>query len=252
MAGIFQIVLRSRPSNLACGLHIRLQDPSMYKITTGIHIHFAHHIRGHAGPCVSIHGHTWRFDVTLVASELDAQGFVVDFDELHARVLMPCHRLLDHSLALGESSFRENRQALAQLGHALVETRRETLGNLGSPQAALEDSLGGARNEHPGGIKLAVFPFSPTSERLAQWLFEVADASLSDGRVSPFPRLAFTRRCFQPRPSPNTARANVRASRALGRGECPNPLQTLLQAGRLQQAPESPLRRRRLSHSVAG
>jgi len=155
----------------------------MYEITTGIHIHFAHHIRGHAGPCVSIHGHTWKFEVTLAASELDAQGFVVDFDDLHARVLTPCHRLLDHALALGEVTFKENRELLAQLGTALVETRRETLGNLGSLQEALDDTLGGARNERPGGIKLAVFPFSPTSERLARWLYEVADTSLRDGRV---------------------------------------------------------------------
>lgn len=155
----------------------------MYKITTGIHIHFAHHIRGHAGPCVSIHGHTWMFEVTLAASELDAQGFVVDFDELYERVLTPCHRLLDHALALGETSFVENRAVLAQLGTALVETRRETLGHLGSPQSALDDTLGGARNERPGGIKLAVFPFSPTSERLARWLYEVAEACLRDDRV---------------------------------------------------------------------
>jgi 6-pyruvoyl tetrahydropterin synthase/QueD family protein len=156
----------------------------MYKITTGIHIHFAHHIRGHAGPCVSIHGHTWKFEVTLLAKELDAQGFVIDFDDLYERVLTPCHRLLDHSLALGESSYVENRATLAQLGHSLVETRRETLGNLGTPQAALEGALGGARNERPGGIKLAVFPFSPTSERLARWLFEVASSLCGDERVS--------------------------------------------------------------------
>jgi 6-pyruvoyl-tetrahydropterin synthase len=155
----------------------------VYKITTGIHIHFAHHIRGHAGPCVSIHGHTWKFDVTLVASELDAQGFVIDFDQLHERVLVPCHRLLDHALALGEKTFTENRDVLAQLGTAFVETRRETLGHLGSRQESLEGALSGARNEHPGGIKLAVFPFSPTSERLARWLFDVADGRLSDGRV---------------------------------------------------------------------
>lgn len=155
----------------------------MYKITTGIHIHFAHHIRGHAGPCVSIHGHTWKFDVTLVASELDAQGFVIDFDDLHERVLTPCHRLLDHALALGEQTFVENRATLAQLGTAFVETRRETLGHLGTLQTALDDSLGGARNERPGGIKVAVFPFSPTSERLARWLYEVADGMLNDGRV---------------------------------------------------------------------
>jgi len=156
----------------------------MYKVTTGIHIHFAHHIRGHAGPCVSIHGHTWMFEVTLVSKELDAQGFVVDFDDLHERVLTPCHRLLDHSLALGESSFAENRAALAQLGQCLVETRRETLGNLGTLQPALDAPLGGARNERPGGIKIAVFPFSPTSERLARWLFEVASSFFGDARVS--------------------------------------------------------------------
>jgi 6-pyruvoyl-tetrahydropterin synthase len=155
----------------------------MYKITTGIFIHFAHHIRGHAGPCVSIHGHTWKFEVSLTATDLDAQGFIVDFDELHQRVLTPCHSLLDHALALGEMSFGENRAALAQLGQTLVESRRETLGDLGVLQPALDSTLAGARNERPGGIKLAVFPFSPTSERLARWLFEVADSTMSDGRV---------------------------------------------------------------------
>lgn len=109
---------------------------------------------------------------------------MIDFDQLHERVLVPCHRLLDHSLALGEKTFAENRDVLAQLGTAFVETRRETLGHLGTLQDALDDSLGGARNERPGGIKLAVFPFSPTSERLARWLYDVADSTLSDGRVS--------------------------------------------------------------------
>jgi len=155
----------------------------MYKITTGIHIHFAHHIRGHAGPCVSIHGHTWKFEVSLIAAELDAQGFVVDFDDLYEQVLTPCHRLLDHSLAMGQESFAENREALAQLGSSLVEARRETLGHLGSPQVGLDDLLGGARNERPGGIKISVFAFSPTSERLARWLYDVADSRISDQRV---------------------------------------------------------------------
>jgi 6-pyruvoyl-tetrahydropterin synthase len=161
----------------------------VYKITTGIHIHFAHHIRGHAGPCVSIHGHTWKFDVSLEASELDAQGFVIDFDHLHERVLLPCHLLLDHALALGDKSYSENRDLLAQLGSSLVETRRETLGHLGTLQTVLTEPLGGARNERPGGIKLAVFPFSPTSERLARWLYDVAESTVADGRV----RVAATR-----------------------------------------------------------
>lgn len=155
----------------------------MYRITTGIHIHFAHHIRGHAGPCISIHGHTWKFEVTLVAEELDGQGFVIDFDDLQARVLDPCHKLLDHSLALGEESWLETKGTLAQLGESLVASRKLTLGDLGCAQASLSGALGGARNERPGGIKLAVFPFSPTSERLARWLYEVAEAQVGGGRV---------------------------------------------------------------------
>jgi len=32
-------------------------------------------------------------------------------------------------------------------------------------------------------LKVCVFPFSPTSERLAAWLFGLARSELADGRV---------------------------------------------------------------------
>ena len=32
-------------------------------------------------------------------------------------------------------------------------------------------------------MKVAVFPFNPTSEKIARWLYEAADAELSDDRV---------------------------------------------------------------------
>ena len=43
--------------------------------------------------------------------------------------------------------------------------------------------LGGARNHFPGGMKVTVFSFSPTSERLAKWLFELSSDVLEDSRV---------------------------------------------------------------------
>lgn len=155
----------------------------MYEITSGIYTHFAHHVRGHGGPCISLHGHTWLLQVTVAATELDKQGFVVDFDVMQKELFGPCHALLDHSLAIGEKTYGETREQLLQLGQTLVASRQETLGNLGERQAALEGDLEGAHNEFPGGIKVCVFPFSPTSERLAEWLFRLADKRLADGRV---------------------------------------------------------------------
>lgn len=156
----------------------------MYTVTSGIHIHFAHHVRGHLGPCISLHGHTWLFQVTLQAVKLDRQGFVADFDQLHEQVLLPCHDLLDHSLALGVESFDETKDHLAKLGSELVASRNKLHGHQGERQACLKGELEGARNEHPGGIKICVFPFTPTSERIAQWLHGVATSAMADERVS--------------------------------------------------------------------
>jgi len=158
----------------------------VFQVTDGIHIHFGHHVRGHMGPCISLHGHTWMFQVTLGARELDAQGFVIDFDILHERVLSACHRLLDHSLALGEDSWRENSEALSLLGSKLYASRQTVHGSTGQRQPGFPPGggeLAGARNEWPGNIKVAVFPFTPTSERLAQWLGRLAQETLADERV---------------------------------------------------------------------
>jgi 6-pyruvoyl-tetrahydropterin synthase len=156
----------------------------MYRIESGVFIHFSHHVRGHSGPCISLHGHTWKFVLLLGANSLDEQGFVLDFDELRSRVFEPCHRLLDHSLALGVESYHENSPLLAALGENLVRSRQATLGSSGELPPVLDGDLGGARNELPGGIKVAVFPFTPTSERLAEWLHGVALRRVGDSRVT--------------------------------------------------------------------
>lgn len=155
----------------------------MFRASSAVHIHFAHHVRGHEGPCISLHGHTWKFEVVLEARELDAQGFVVDFDRLHAELLDPCFKLLDHSLAVGEKTWVETRELFAPLGVALVKSREETLGHTGARPDGLAGGLAGARNEYPGGIKLTVFPFTPTSERLAEWLHRATSAVFADDRV---------------------------------------------------------------------
>ncbi len=155
----------------------------MYRIHRSIDISFAHHVRGHAGPCVNVHGHTWKFEVGLAARTLDREGFVVDFGELKRRVLEPCHNLLDHALAVGSATFEEAGPALVALGEGLVASRAAVHGQA-FPSPMPSFSLHGANLAYPGGIKVCVFPFSPTSERLAEWLFGLATAELADARVT--------------------------------------------------------------------
>lgn len=155
----------------------------MYRITKGLHVHFAHHVRGHRGACISLHGHTWKLEVTIAAEDLDAEGFVKDFSLIKSEVLEPAHLLLDHGLAIGQATWEETRDELAALGTRLVDSREHTMGHRGAVQDHHMGELAGARNELPGGIKVAVFPFAPTSETLAKWLYELATATLADERV---------------------------------------------------------------------
>lgn len=152
----------------------------MYRIRKSIDIDFAHHVRGHLGPCINLHGHTWKFEVEVGAKELDAQGFVIDFSLLKRHVLKPCHDLLDHALAIGERTYAEIERELAETGAKLLASRGPAQCEEAEPQLL---ALGGARSAFPGGMKLAVFPFSPTSERLACWLYELAAQRLDDTRV---------------------------------------------------------------------
>ncbi len=155
----------------------------MYRVRKSIDIDFSHHVRGHAGPCINVHGHTWKFEVGLQSRTLTEEGFVVDFKDLKTHVLQPCHTLLDHALAVGDATFDESSDSLAALGDALLKSRVAPHGST-ETMARTPIGLGGAENRYPGGMKVAVFPFNPTSERLAHWLYEVADAALSDDRVS--------------------------------------------------------------------
>lgn len=156
----------------------------MYKATCGIHVPFAHHVRGHRGPCISLHGHTWMLEVTFAAKVLDPEGFVIDFDRIHDELLTPCFQLLDHSLAVGATTWSETEGHLIPLGETLLASRDSVLGHRGTPPPCYSGELGGARNERPGGIKVAVFPFTPTSERLAEWLYRVSVSKFADDRVS--------------------------------------------------------------------
>ena len=160
----------------------------MYQIHRSVDISFSHHVRGHKGACINLHGHTWKFEVGLQAETLDNEGFVVDFGDLKTSILNRCHAMLDHSLAVGEATYSDIGSSLEPLGVQLVASRKEVHAEPIATDCTVV-TLGGAENRYPGGMKVTVFPFSPTSERLAEWLFNAAVAELEDDRV----KVAFAR-----------------------------------------------------------
>jgi len=54
----------------------------MYELTVKGHFDAAHALRGYAGECRELHGHTWDVEVTVRGETLDDVGIVYDFKQL--------------------------------------------------------------------------------------------------------------------------------------------------------------------------
>ncbi len=54
----------------------------MYKLMIRTSFAAAHNLINYQGDCENLHGHNWKVDVTVIASELDKAGLGVDFKVL--------------------------------------------------------------------------------------------------------------------------------------------------------------------------
>ena len=109
----------------------------MFSVTQEIAFCYGHRLLGHPGKCARLHGHNGIARLTLRAAALDAQGMVVDFDVLGARVGEWIAQTLDHRMLLHRGD--PAAVALAQIGEPLL-----------------------------------ALPFHPTAEGLAKMIFEHA------------------------------------------------------------------------------
>jgi 6-pyruvoyltetrahydropterin/6-carboxytetrahydropterin synthase len=56
----------------------------MYRLTVKEHFDAAHTLRGYAGECANLHGHTWDIEATVEGEALDGIGILYDFKRLKA------------------------------------------------------------------------------------------------------------------------------------------------------------------------
>ena len=54
----------------------------MYEVSVSVHFSAAHRIGEYSGKCERMHGHNWKVEVTVKASELNELGMVIDFRDL--------------------------------------------------------------------------------------------------------------------------------------------------------------------------
>ena len=54
----------------------------MYRLTIKTGFAAAHNLINYQGDCENLHGHNWKVEVTVTASELDQAGLAIDFKVL--------------------------------------------------------------------------------------------------------------------------------------------------------------------------
>lgn len=69
--------------------------PSQYTLKVITDFASAHSLRGYPGECKRLHGHNWKVEVEVVASELDEVGMGIDFKVIKQTARQICGEL-DH------------------------------------------------------------------------------------------------------------------------------------------------------------
>lgn len=81
----------------------------------------AHHLRGYAGKCSRLHGHTWTVELSIEGEGLDELGMLVDFrdlDQLLKGTLAP----MDHQYLNDLPPFRRVNPTAENIAKYLYET----------------------------------------------------------------------------------------------------------------------------------
>ncbi len=96
----------------------------MYTLQSSASFDSAHFLKGYNGKCSNIHGHRWKVEITVAASELEQEGqtrgMVVDFKTLKDDLGSICDEM-DHCLIIEKNSLKDKTlEALNDEGFKIV------------------------------------------------------------------------------------------------------------------------------------
>lgn len=70
----------------------------MYQLTIKDKIDSAHKLIGYHGKCANIHGHTWWIEITVIGTELNPLGILMDFKDIKQLIIPRTIQRFDHQL----------------------------------------------------------------------------------------------------------------------------------------------------------
>ncbi len=92
----------------------------MYELKVETSFAAAHNLRGYKGQCESLHGHNWKVEVVVRATELDDIGLAIDFQELKAAT-KEVLRGMDHVYLNDLPAFRDQNPSSELISRYLFE-----------------------------------------------------------------------------------------------------------------------------------
>lgn len=146
---------------------------AVIRLTKEFSFEAAHALEGYDGPCREIHGHSYRFFVTVKGTPLSDEsnpkrGMVMDFGVLKRIVNEEIVSRFDHSLVLRATESGEELYRLlsARFGNIITVDYQPTCENM------LEDFAARIAARLPEGVTLHSLRLHETATSFAEWFAE--------------------------------------------------------------------------------
>ncbi|AEU39087.1 6-carboxytetrahydropterin synthase QueD [Granulicella mallensis] len=110
----------------------------MFEVTVQAGFSSGHYLRNYHGKCENPHGHNYRVFVTLVGSELDEAGMLLDF-KLLKQVLRPTVEYLDHQMINDLEPFTTLNPSAENLARYFFEQTASQLLNMAQGRVRVKD-----------------------------------------------------------------------------------------------------------------
>jgi 6-pyruvoyltetrahydropterin/6-carboxytetrahydropterin synthase len=110
----------------------------MFEVTVEAGFSSGHYLRNYRGKCENPHGHNYRVFVTLIGSELDQAGLLLDF-KLLKQVMRPTVDYLDHQMINDLKPFDDVNPSAENLARYFYEKTATQLHEMTSGRVRVKD-----------------------------------------------------------------------------------------------------------------